>query len=667
MNGSTSRSLYGVSYVPYKPEKWKDKVKIPFVKASIIDSVIRAAPYSVASRVLEKIKGECKQEIAQSVSDYLQHRDYAKLASSAGKIDREMIKEFAAKYMYALKEELNKSLDLLKSKSKTEELEKEPEVEGSENIRKEIERLHGEIKSLKAVILTKGLPERKEVEEPLEIPEILEGEIEKVKPIPARLPAEYRALSKMIKEKRSEAELLVSYLPPAFKKEIPKKNLIDMIKTNFDQIRKQVEESVKQIDEGIYAGVLFLERMDFTPVKLVKGELVYTLPLMLGEKITVSHREWVKTVEEFEKELVTLTEEEQEKATTERTELAESTSKDEKTEHKFDTGLKVKGGSGAWSVELSAGYSYDNLKTKHSEFSSKRNREITRKAASRSKEEHKITFKISREVTREDEQVRVIENKSDDVVRWDFYRMMRKWRIDLYRIGERLTFDIVVPEPGNYLLRKYLELKQIQDRIDKGFVFGLTPEDITEDNYFEKAGEYGVSLPEPPKAMRKTYVDVLEDYRPDGEHPKVGVRTIDTEFPEGHKIYEVTVVSPVHGTYWNKEEGDNKIAFKAEYNSNITHIRNKERNKYSWYWFYYIGKNAKFKETKEQPHLVLDVKAVPLKQAWDKWRMKCFEKIKEAARTRWLQELEGLENRRDRLLAELTGKDALKLRQIEKE
>ncbi|MHC1568835.1 MAG: hypothetical protein ACXQT5_08210 [Candidatus Syntropharchaeia archaeon] len=214
-----------------------------------------------------------------------------------------------------------------------------------------------------------------------------------------------------------------------------------------------------------------------------------------GEKITVSHKEWAKTVEEFEKELTTITKEEMEKATTERTELTESTTKDEKTEHKFDTGLKVTGSGAGWSVEFTAGYDYNNLKTKHSEFSSKRNREITHKAASRSKEEHKFTFKISREVTREDEQVRVIENKSDEVVRWDFYR---------------------------YLLRKYIELMDIQEQIDGGFVFDLTPEDIVGgkedpalkgkdyvspeklDNYYLKlAGDYGVELPEPPKSDEK--------------------------------------------------------------------------------------------------------------------------------------------------------------------
>ncbi|HDN83030.1 MAG TPA: hypothetical protein ENG50_01555 [Candidatus Altiarchaeales archaeon] len=288
----------------------------------------------------------------------------------------------------------------------------------------------------------------------------------------------------------------------------------------------------------------------------------------------------------------------------------------------------------------------------------------------------------------------MIENKSDDVVRWDFYRLMRKWRIDLYRIGERLIFDIVIPEPGFYLLRKYIELMKIQEQIDKGLVFDLTPEDIVGgkedpalegkdyvspeklDNYYLKlASDYGVELPEPPKAMRKTFVDVLEDYLPDGENPKVGVRTIEIEFPEGYKIDEVEVLSPSMSgyeggpVYVNKEhqEVDKKIVFKAYFDKNMEAIKEKERNKHSWFWFYYIGKNAKFKESKERPHLVLDVKATPRDEVWNNWKMECFERIKEAARQQWLQELEGLENKRDRLLAELTGKDALKLRQIEKE
>jgi len=658
MNAIT-RSLYGAAYVPYKPKKVEIRipfVRIPFVKVNIMDSLLRDVPKEVTSKILEEL--EIPEELRKAISDYSENKDYAKFASELGKIDTQSIKTFATKFMDVVEKKLNQALDTLERTKG--EIEKGLKKRKSEDIRDE-----------------GGFIERGKEKGALKISESIEVVERKLEPL--KVSPGFIALNKMLKEKKDEGKLLLAFIPPVSAKKLSKiENVGPSIKLTFYPKKQAVEKAVEQMEEGIYAGVLFLERMDFTPVGLVKGELVYTLPLTPGERITVSHKEWAKTVEEFEKELTTITEEEMEKATTERTELAESTTKEEKTEHKFDTGLKVKGGGGSWSIELSAGYNYDNLKTKHSEFSSKRNSEMTHKAASRSKEEHKFTFKISREVTREDERVRVIENKSDEVVRWDFYRLMRKWRIDLYRIGERLTFDIVIPEPGFYLLRKYIELMDIQERIDKGFIFDdLTPEDITEDYYLTLAGKYGVDLPDPPKAMRKTFVDVLEDYLPDGENPKVGVRTIEIEFPEGYKIEEVKVVSPHlryenHGhefVYWNEETEEDKIFFESSYPFNIKQIEGegKERNKYKWIWKYYIGKDAVFKTEEERPHLVLDVKAIPLDEAWNNWRKKCFAKIKEAERQRWLQELEGLENKRDRLLAELTGKDALKLRQIEKE
>ncbi|MHC1567463.1 MAG: hypothetical protein ACXQT5_08205 [Candidatus Syntropharchaeia archaeon] len=42
-------------------------------------------------------------------------------------------------------------------------------------------------------------------------------------------------------------------------------------KSNFYSKKQAIEKAVEQIEEGVYAGVLFLERMDFTPVSLVKA------------------------------------------------------------------------------------------------------------------------------------------------------------------------------------------------------------------------------------------------------------------------------------------------------------------------------------------------------------------------------------------------------------
>ena len=691
MNAIT-RSLYGATYVPYKPEDedQKGKIRNPFVKANTIDFLLRSVPKDVTSKILEKEIPEGLRKamgLRKAISDYLENKDYAKFVSELGKIDTQSIKTFATKFMDVVEKKLNQALDTLERTKG--EIEKGLKERKSEDIRDE-----------------GGFIERGKEKRALKIPESIEVVERKLEPL--KVSPGFIALNKMLKEKKDEGKLLLAFIPPVSAKKLSKiENVGPLIKLTFYPKKQAVEKAVEQIEEGIYAGVLFLERMDFTPVALVKGELVYTLPLTPGERITVSHKEWAKTVEEFEKELTTITEEEMEKATTERTELAESTTKEEKTEHKFDTGLKVKGGGGSWSIELSAGYNYDNLKTKHSEFSSKRNSEITHKAASRSKEEHKFTFKISREVTREDERVRVIENKSDEVVRWDFYRLMRKWRIDLYRIGERLTFDIVIPEPGFYLLRKYIELMNIQEQIDSGLDFDLTPEGITEDNYLDKANEHKVSLPPPPpRELFKTFVDSLEDPSPSKELCKTGIRTIEIEFPEGYIITDIEIKEPANGvyfnqhkvvgevidendksclSYYNKENPDPKSidevrkCIGSDYDkmkeilyyrtlTDAADVTNAKTNEYKWVWEYFIGSEVHYTQYDETaPHFIINVTATRTEEALKQWKMECFEKIKEAERQQWLQELEGLENKRDRLLAELTGKDALKLRQIEKE
>ena len=37
---------------------------------------------------------------------------------------------------------------------------------------------------------------------------------------------------------------------------------------------------------------------------------------------------------------------------------------------------------------------------------------------------------------------------SSDAIRIDYFKMMRKWRTDLYRYGLRMTYDMTIPTPG---------------------------------------------------------------------------------------------------------------------------------------------------------------------------------------------------------------------------
>ena len=46
-------------------------------------------------------------------------------------------------------------------------------------------------------------------------------------------------------------------------------------------------------------------------------------------------------------------------------------------------------------------------------------------------------------------------------MRVDYFSMMRKWHVQLYRYGIRMTYDIVVPEPGATFRLAYSRIGEI--------------------------------------------------------------------------------------------------------------------------------------------------------------------------------------------------------------
>jgi hypothetical protein len=59
-------------------------------------------------------------------------------------------------------------------------------------------------------------------------------------------------------------------------------------------------------------------------------------------------------------------------------------------------------------------------------------------------------------------------------VRWDFHRLMKVWQIDLYRYNVRLTYDLVIPEPGSYLVREYARLRELETVLGRRFGLALS-------------------------------------------------------------------------------------------------------------------------------------------------------------------------------------------------
>ena len=63
----------------------------------------------------------------------------------------------------------------------------------------------------------------------------------------------------------------------------------------------------------------------------------------------------------------------------------------------------------------------------------------------------------------------MLTNPTNNAIRVDYYQLMRKWKVDLIRYGLRMTYDIVVPNPGSSLAAKVWELYGLNQAIARGW------------------------------------------------------------------------------------------------------------------------------------------------------------------------------------------------------
>ncbi len=108
----------------------------------------------------------------------------------------------------------------------------------------------------------------------------------------------------------------------------------------------------------------------------------------------------------------------------------------------------------------------------------------------------------------------MLENPSaTDPMRIDYFSLMRKWYVALYRYGLRLTYDITIPEPGAAMRETFAQLQELQNQANNSFVFPVKHADITtalitlpdgskEPNYLVLADKYGVDAPPPPSPSK---------------------------------------------------------------------------------------------------------------------------------------------------------------------
>jgi hypothetical protein len=194
--------------------------------------------------------------------------------------------------------------------------------------------------------------------------------------------------------------------------------------TLYGYVTQQKAKTVRSLIEGLKVeplGFLHLERLQFTPVGYVRGELVYSLPMAPGEIVRLSHREWTRTEEEFEKLVATSLETASEESLGEKSELTESFNSQQQHNSAFNASVTASGGFGPVQITTSVGYNASEASSQSRQSSSQHSQEITKKASSRAKSESKITFKVTSVHELEETSFREIANTLERPVRWDFH------------------------------------------------------------------------------------------------------------------------------------------------------------------------------------------------------------------------------------------------------
>jgi hypothetical protein len=252
-----------------------------------------------------------------------------------------------------------------------------------------------------------------------------------------------------------------------------------------------------------YVGWLNLERLVMTPVGIQRGELIATIPLAPLEQTAVVHKEWSVTSKEFTSIVTDSLENYSETGVTENTELAQSINSQVSHSNQFNVNATVVGTYGPVTATVASGFTSQDQSSLNATESRKHAISTTRKASARVKQEHKVTISTTTVTGTSETSTRVLQNPSPtNPIRIDYFSLMRKWHVGLYRYGLRMTYDIAIPEPGAAMRRIYADLDNLRQQVSP-FSFPVTHDEIRPDNnhYIELADKYKAQVPPPPPSL----------------------------------------------------------------------------------------------------------------------------------------------------------------------
>lgn len=376
------------------------------------------------------------------------------------------------------------------------------------------------------------------------------------------------------------------------------------------------------------------------------------------------HREWSDTSEEFEKLVTDYQEDFSEEGVAEKTEAVQAMATQSMHMSAFSVGLAATGGYGPVSVTATAGYTAIEAGQESQQLSRDHSAALTRKASSRAKKEHKISFRAAASSGTEDTAAKRITNPTDKPVRVDYYQLLRKWQVDLHRYGIRLTYDLTIPEPGADILSRVREAREINAALQHGFGgsdagagvpewarFDLTPSAITRASYAADAARYGAAVPPPPPASLYFETVGHREWQTQDMAKNAEVTTFEVVVPDDYRV--TAVVDRGVGMAFDK---DKSVFTWKEHNP-------KSR---------LMGRSGKFQYLVESWYLTsfairVRIAAELRSEVFEAWQLKAWSLLRDAAETRYALRRQALRERLSALAEEMGSQDPLSLRKLERE
>jgi hypothetical protein len=486
------------------------------------------------------------------------------------------------------------------------------------------------------------------------LPKVLEWAIANRRPEVAELAADWNVPLAGSGEEGNVDEMLVAA------------NIILPDKVRRHLIAKRVSELIaKRVFDLV--GLLHLERLVMTPREVERGELLYSLPLAPRETVTLSHKEWAIREEEYSRYIQDYLENYSETGVAQSTELAKSTVTQSQRQDATSANLMSMSAQPVTQTSSvnAAGGAVVNAPNSIEETVAQ-TKTVTTKAASRTIQDHKVSFTVTTVRGTEDWTSRLLRNRhANKSMIVDYYRRMRRWRNELYRYGVRLTYDIVVPHPGRRVLARYDRLRQIEAEMAKGFQPTYGPNSIGVNGWKGLMNVFKVPLPPPPTDQTIEDMRTLR-YTAPGDNTEELMLTV----PPGYRLQ--TVGWEVSASSWDAERG--AVVFVGP--SVINSMTNS-----SSYGFYSGPQNVQLGGLPVQGPVKgvfflrrlgvgtvrLYAKVTATDELLQEWKKQCWGIIREAELVRYQEKLDALRAERLNLQRAIDAADSLSLRRIERE